>query len=145
MLLSAWPIASLWWYTCIIVEQSIDLVFVCSAFYGKTKKRSSIIRNNRNYLIENIQPSNDLIASLLSVNCITQEQSHYIELQRSTRHKNDEILHFSKSFNERQFSNFINCLRHANQKTVARIIEGGGGLKYKHYPSTNHCNEMELH
>src|SRR5688572_32647372 len=51
---------------------------------------SAIIRNNRDYLLENIQPNYELIASLLSINCITDERSHFIQRQRSTQDKRSE-------------------------------------------------------
>ena len=86
------------------------IVCVFLDFYGKTKKRSAIIRNNRNYLLENIQPNDELIASLLSLNCITEEQSHFIQRQRSNRDKNArtfvrrEIFRRDKVFKFRQMS-----------------------------------------
>ena len=116
-------------------HSKVVIVCVFLDFYGKTKKRSAIIRNNRNYLLENIQPNDELIASLLSLNCITEEQSHFIQRQRSTQDKNAELLFVIESFDETKFSNFVKCLRQTNQKTVARIIENGGGLKNKLYIS----------
>ena len=113
------------------------IVCVFLDFYGKTKKRYAIIRNNRNYLLENIQPNDELIASLLSLNCITEEQSHFIQRQRSTQDKNAELLYVIETFDETKFSNFVKCLRKTNQKTVARIIENGGGLKNKLYISAS--------
>lgn len=109
------------------------MVTVFSDFYGKTKKRSAIIRNNRNYLIDNIQPNDELIASLLSLNCLSEEQSHFIQRQRLSREKNAELLYVIKSFDEIHFANFVKCLRRTNQETVTRILENGGGLKYKIY------------
>ena len=100
-------------------------------FYGKTKKRHAIIINNRNYLENNIQPNDELLASLLHLNCITDEQSHFIQRQRSTRDKNYELVYVLESFDETKFSSFVKCLRHNNQRTVAKIIENGGGLTYK--------------
>ena len=109
-------------------HSKVVIVCVFLDFYGKTKKRSSIIRNNRNYLLENIQPNDELIASLLSLNCITEEQSHFIQRLHSTQDKNAELLYVIKPFDETKFSNFAKCLRQTNQKTVARIIENGGGI-----------------
>src|SRR6218665_32763 len=97
-------------------------------FYGMTKKRHTIIRNNINYLLNNIQPDDKFIASLLSLDCITEEQSHFIQRQRSTRDKNYELLYIEESFDETKFSNLVNCLRRTNQRTVAKIIENGGGV-----------------
>ena len=109
------------------------IVCVFLDFYGKTKKRSAIIRNNRNYLLENIQPDDELIDSLFSLNCITEEQSHFIQRQHSNRCKNAELLYFMRFFDETKSSNFVKCLRQNNHKTVARIIENGGGIKNKLY------------
>src|SRR5688572_30317910 len=109
----------------------VDIVFVCVEFHRQTKKRYAIIRDNRNYLLENIQPNDELIASLLSLNCITEEQSHFIQRQRLERDKNDELLYSVTPFEEEKWSHFVKCLRQTNQKTVARIIEKGGGLKDK--------------
>ena len=106
----------------------VDIVFVCVEFHRQTKKRYAIIRDNRNYLLENIEPNDELIASLLSLNCITDEQSRFIQRQRSNRETNAELLYIMKSFDQIKFSNVIKCLRQTNQKTVARIIENGGGL-----------------
>ena len=102
-------------------------------FYEKTKRRCVIIRSNRDYLLDSIQPNDELIALLLSNNCITEEQRYFIERQHFTRDKNDHLLHVVEPLDETNFSNFVKCLRQTNQKTIARIIENGGGLKYKFY------------
>src|SRR6218665_1791372 len=109
----------------------VVIVSVFPDFYGKTKKISAIIRNNRNYLLANIQPNDELITYMLYINCITEEQSHFIQRQRSTRDKNIELLKIVRSFDGKTFSMFLKCLRRTNQKAVARIIENGGGLDYK--------------
>src|SRR6218665_3058612 len=95
-------------------------------FYEATNRRYAIIRNNRNYFVENIQPNNELISSLLSMKCITKEKSLFIQRHRLMRNKNDALLYAMKSFDEMKFSNFVRCLRRSNQKTVAKIIEKGG-------------------
>lgn len=100
-------------------------------FYGKTKRRHTVIRNNRNYLLESIQPNVELIDSLVSLNCITADQSRFIQRQYSTRDKNDELLYVTRSFDEAKFLDFVRCLRQTNQKTVARFIDDGGSMKYK--------------
>ena len=107
------------------------IVSVLLDFYGKAKKRCAIIRNNRNYLLENIQPIKQLIDSLLSLNSITEEQSHFIQRKRSARDKNDELLCVVETFDEASYLNFVNCLRETNQKTLAKIIENGGGLNHR--------------
>jgi len=89
----------------------------------------AIIRNNSYYLLDNIQPSDELIASLLSSNCITEQESHFIQRQCSSRDKNSELLHVVKSFDEINFSNFVKCLQVTDQKPLAKIIENGGGIK----------------
>ena len=105
-------------------------------FYGRTKTRYTIIRNNRKYLESNIQPTNEIMSSLLSLNCITDERSHFIQSQRSKRDKNNALLYAVKSFDETKFSTFVNCLRRTNQRTVANIIENGGGITFKLYLRT---------
>src|SRR6218665_2540406 len=95
-------------------------------------KRAAFIRNNRNYLLKTIQPSDEFISSLLSLNCITEEQCYFIKRQCSERKKNSELLESMRSFNERKFSNFVKCLRQTNQAEVARIVSKGGGSLY--YP-----------
>lgn len=102
-------------------------------FYGNTKRRRAIFRNNKKYILENIHPNDELVASLLSLNCITEEQSQLIQQQRSERDKNDELLYVLESLDETQFLKFVQCLRRNNQKTVAKIIENGGGSKYNMY------------
>ena len=97
-------------------------------FYWKTKKRSAHIRNNRKYILENINSSEELINSLLSLNCITEKQSQFIQRQRSNRVKNAELLRIVRSFDNNKSSNFIKCLQRTNQKTMAKILENGGGL-----------------
>lgn len=99
--------------------------------YGKTKRRKAIVRNNRNYLLDNMQPKGELIASLLSLSCITEEECHFIQRQRSTRYRNERLLHIMESLDDTNFSKFFKCLRQTNQTTVTKIIENGGGLKYK--------------
>src|SRR6218665_221217 len=100
------------------------------AFYAKTRRRSAVIRNNRTYLLENIQPTDKLIASLLSLDCITKEQHHFIQRQRSKRYMNAELLYLMKSFDDTKSSNLLKCLRQSNHGTLARILENGGGLQY---------------
>src|SRR6218665_12001 len=112
----------------------IDVIFcVFTDVHGKMACMHAIIRNNKKYLVDTIQPDDELIASLLSLNCITEEQSHFIHRQSSTRDKNKELLKIMRCFDQRKFSNCIKCLRHTNQQKVARIIENGGGLKLTHY------------
>jgi len=43
------------------------------------------------------------------------------------REKNEELLYVVKYIDKTEFSNFVKCLRHTNQKTVAKIVENGGG------------------
>src|SRR6218665_1422164 len=131
-------------HSCDITEKN-DFV----DFYGKTRKRSAIIRNNGSYLLENIQLSSTLITLLLSFDCITgiqsrliqrkrsnlsvintKEKSHFIQGHHSVRYKNTELLCTMRSFDVTKFLNCVTCLRQANQKTVARILENGGGSQY---------------
>ena|SRR6218665_1363802 len=114
-------------YACRPNYLKLVLLFVYSDFYEATKKGSAIIRNNRNYLIENIQADDRLIASLLALNCITEEQGNVIQRQRLSRDKNAELLFVVHSFDQTNYSKFVRCLRRNNQMTMARIIENGGG------------------
>src|SRR6218665_2446655 len=102
-------------------------------FYEEKKRISAITRNNRKYLLRKIQPTDELIDSLMSLNCITEEQSNFILKQCSNRNKNAELFRIVRSFDDTKFSNFVRCLRQTNQGTVARIVEHGGGLKYKYH------------
>lgn len=104
------------------------IVCVLIDFYWKSKMRSAIIRNNGKFLLESIQPDDKLLASLLSHNCITKEQSQRIEKERSKGRKNSELLHVVELFDKTKFSNFVKCLRRNNQETLTRILENGGGL-----------------
>ena len=106
------------------------IIYLVLDFYGKTKKSSAIIRNNKNYLLQNIQPNDQLITSLLSLNCMTEEQSQFIQRQRSNRFKSNELLRIVRSFDQTKSSTFVSCLRRTNQKTAAKIIENGGGLQF---------------
>ena len=84
--------------------------------------------------MDNIEPSDELISLLLSLNCLTEEESQRIQRHRFNRHnKNYELIHILRTFDEIKFTNLVKCLRKTNQKTVARIIENGGGFKYKLY------------
>src|SRR6218665_3416112 len=102
-------------------------ILVFLAFCIKDRRRSAVIENNRNYLLENIQPNDELLASLLSFNCITEAQRHFIQKERPIRDKNAELLFVGHSFDPTNYSNFVRCLRRNNQTTVARILENGGG------------------
>src|SRR6218665_1585083 len=93
-------------------------------------KRSAVIRNNINYLLKTIQPNNELISSLLSLNCVTEEQRDFIQRQSSKRDKNAELLEIVRPLNETMFSNFVKSLRQTNQTDVARIVSTGGGSIY---------------
>ena len=104
---------------------------ICLDFDQPTKRRSAIIRNNRNYFLSNIQPNEEFIDSLFFCNCLTYEQSQFIGRQRLNRDKNDELLYFIRSFSETKFLNFVKGLRQTNHKTVARIMDNGGGLQSK--------------
>jgi len=79
--------------------------------------------------MEAIQPSDKFIDSLSSLNCITVKQGNFIKRQRSDRHKNSELLSLLRSFDQTKSSTFVRCLRKHNQKTVAKIIENGGGTE----------------
>src|SRR6218665_3029359 len=93
-------------------------------------KRPAFIRNNINYLLKTIQPSKESISSLLSLNCVTEEQCYFIQRQSSERKKDSELLEIVRSFNATMFSNFVKCLRQTNQTEVARIVSKGGGSIY---------------
>src|SRR6218665_1443701 len=99
-------------------------------FYKKNMKRAAIIRNNSNYLLKTIQPSDQFISSLFSFNCVTEEQCYFIQRQRSKRDKNAEHLEIMRSLNETKFSKFVKYLRQTNQTDVARIVLKGGGSIY---------------
>src|SRR6218665_1543203 len=115
---------------CVILSTEL-MVLVFSDIFGRSRKSSAITRNNQIYLMENMIPNYNLIAALLSLNCITQLQSHSIQRQRSIQDKNAELLKVVGSFDKKQFTDFIKCLRQTYQKTVARIMENGGGLQLK--------------
>src|SRR6218665_376974 len=100
-------------------------------FYEEKKRISAITRNNRKYLLRKIQPTDELIDSLMSLNCLTEEQSNFILKQCSNRNKNAELMRIVRSFNDKKFSHFVQCLRQTNQRTVAKIVENGGGSEYK--------------
>src|SRR6218665_1029560 len=108
----------------------LEFVSMHLDFYGKTVKSSAIIKNNRNYLLKTIQPNNEFISSLFSLNCVTGEQCYFIQRQRSERKKNWVLLEIMKSLNETKFSNLVNCLRQTNQTDVAKILSTGGGALY---------------
>lgn len=96
-------------------------------FFGETTKISAVIRNNRDFLLENVQPNDELLALLLSFNCVTKEKCHFIQRQCSNPNKNAEILYAVRPFDENKCTNLVKCFRQTNQRTVARIIENGGG------------------
>lgn len=105
-------------------------VLVFSDFNRKATRSSALIRQTRNYLLENIELSDALINSLLTLNCITEEQSQLIQGQRSRKEKNAKLLYCTGSLDQTESSNFVNCFRRNNQRTVASIVENGGGLAY---------------
>src|SRR6218665_2132605 len=65
-----------------------------TAFYDETKRNAAIIRSNRKYLLRKIQPKDELIDSLMSLNCLTEEQSTccFIRKQCSKRKRNAGLL-----------------------------------------------------
>jgi hypothetical protein len=95
-------------------------------FYERSKKHSAICRNNKEFLLKNIQPNAEFIDALFSLNCITGKKRHFIKRQNSTRDKNRELLYAVNSFDEKKFSDFAKCLRQTNQTEVAKIIVNGG-------------------
>jgi|SRR6218665_111454 len=106
---------------------SISSCVIIIDLYGREKNMHRIIGNNLQYLLENIRPNNEFIASLLSLNCVTEEQSCFIRRQRSHRNKNTELLHVVRSFDKTKSSNLVRCLRRTSQEIVAKIFEYGGG------------------
>lgn len=86
-----------------------------------------IIRNNLQYLLETIRLSDEFIASLLSLNCITEEQSYIIRRRCSNKKTNAELLHVVRSFNDAKSLNLVRCLRRTRQAIPAKIVENGGG------------------
>src|SRR6218665_968294 len=109
-------------------RQLHGILFVI-AFYRNSAERS-VIRHNQKYLVENIQPNGQLIDSLMSLDCLTEQQGRLIKRLRLDRDKNVELLHALRPFDEKKRSKFIRCLRQTNQKTVAQVVGTGGGLHF---------------
>lgn len=128
---------------CVLLYYKYDF-FV--DFYEIKSKRRVTIRNNSELLLECIQPNNEFIGSMLSMDCITDEQCRFVQLQlpkrknarmkakshfvqetNSERNITAKLLHLARSVDQIKSLNFVRSLRRTNQNIVARIIENGGG------------------
>lgn len=102
------------WYYCLLSDLGAEI-----------QERRTIFSNNRNELLEGIQPSD------WPLDGTSEEQNQFIQghTRPTEQEENTNFLHFSRSLYDRPTlsSNFIRCLRRNNQQTVARIIENGGG------------------
>jgi len=93
---------------------------------------SHAIRNNHQFLVENIKSSSRLIHVLHKENCITDDERCHLIAQPSNFHKNDALLHWMRSitFKKVKSKKVLECFRRAEQSFVADLIENGGGNNY---------------
>ena len=86
-----------------------------------------IIRSNRQYLVEHLEPNSNLIRRLERIGCLTIEEANYIEsLQRSTA-KNHELLNVARTMSFMKHFTFVESLQFCGQLKVANVLEKGGG------------------
>lgn len=96
----------------------------------KVSKRKTIIRNNRDYLSEIIQPK-DLIDRLRRTDCLTDQQTRSLRRRHPTKTMNEELLDLVRVLDAQRYSTAIECLRQKNQKLVAHVSERGGGRAHE--------------
>ena len=111
----------------------------CTAYFLSISKRQTIIRSNRQYLVEHLEPSSNLIRRLEQDGCLTSEEANYIEsLQRKTA-KNHELLTVAKSMSLEKHIAFVESLHFCGQLKVANVLERGGGEDSYLLLSLTHC------
>lgn len=102
-------------------------MFIFVACNRKVSKRKTIVRNNRDYLSEIIQPK-DVIVRLRKTDCLTDEQARSLRRSHLTKAMNEELLGFLRKLDVNRYSTAIECLRQKSQKLVAYVLEKGGGM-----------------
>lgn len=116
------------------------------AFYHELDRKIAILKNNKSYVINNIR-TQGLIKQLRSADCLSDIKARLIGRKpvKTVQPKlsklgpdfgksdTAELLHAVQLFDDARLSTFINCLRHSNQKLLARIAETGGGKSLHDY------------
>lgn len=102
-------------------------LYICIVYYSQICKRRTIVRNNRLFLTEHIQPTVNFIRQLQTFRCLTSEQAERINSLSSELDRKEELYNLIGSFDEQWYLDFIECLRRSGQNLVAGVIEKGGG------------------
>ena len=95
------------------------------------RTESQVIRNNHQFLAENIEPSH-LIDLLHEKNCITDEEHYYLSNQPNNFYKNDALLYWMRTsaFKQDIKLTVLECLRELEQNFVVELLSNGGGNSY---------------
>ena len=95
---------------------------------------SEVIRNNNQFLLENIEPSR-FIDLLHEKNCITDEERYHLNNQPNNFYKNDALLHWMRTIAFKQDiirRTVLECMRQSEKNfVVASLLSKGGGNRYK--------------
>ena len=103
-----------------------------AAYFLMVSKRNTIIRNNRRYLVESMEPSDDLISKMVQLGCLTVTEADFIAGLNFKSEKNQELLNIARCMNFKKHFAFIESLHCCGQLDAARVIEKGGG-KYVYF------------
>jgi len=111
----------------ICVSNPFVFYISCAAYYLSVTKRQTIIRSNRQYLVEHLEPSSNLIWRLEQVGCLTSEEANYIESLHRNSAKNDKLLTVVRTMSLEKHIAFVESLHFCGQLKVANVLEKGGG------------------
>lgn len=95
--------------------------------YAKVGRRDAIYRNNRHYLVQNIE-MHSLMKRLKSDDILTDFEGRIIGRGKDNQFK--AFAYFEnvlKRIDDERHSTFLLCLRQTNQQLVTKVIENGGG------------------
>lgn len=105
---------------CFRVKQFIE-------FYQRSCRKLTIIRNNMNYFIEQLQVKG-LPNALHSAGCLADVERRVANSRKGSSYQIVELLEALKRKSTTQYLEFADCLRKSNQRILPRILEFGGGL-----------------
>lgn len=97
-----------------------------SDYFRKVKKRSTIIKHNKDFLKYVLEPD-VLFDHLQTTGCFTEDKITSLRRIGTRKDKNDELLFHLANFTSQKYLNFLQCLYVTNQLSAATVLQYGGG------------------
>lgn len=98
------------------------------AFYQELDRKVAVLKNNKSYIIENVQLKG-LIKQLRSADSLSDVEARLVSRTQDKKplSVNSEYFVAARFFDDAKLSTVIQCLRQSNQNLLRRIEENGGG------------------